>query len=377
MLSGGPTVPTGAAKSENATASPTLQDGAYDQVFERAERLLAIFVDHGRPVTEPPAPLLAALAPLPGRRDVAGVPFLVRWLVHRSHAARFREPDELLHWALMARVAADSCSTAEAGSPARLADLRAMAWSQFGTALRVRSQRVQAEQAMAQAHDYFAVGTGDPSLENQLLLQSASLLIGQGRFADAIHRAEQVEASEREIGDAQQRATALILKANASIYAGDYETAVEPLTTALRIAREQQDRETALAAIYNRTYCYVKMEKLDLALSAHLLNKRRDSLIGAPVLALRQVLQEGVLLREIGQFESAEASLSHARNGFLARGLAYDEATAAQDLAILYKRWRQLDKLQNVVEETIGRLGRTKAQPHVLVLLEELRATAA
>ena len=95
----------------------------YDQAFAKAEQTLSFFLSNGRPVREPPPTLLAALVPelsseeeLPLSRERAAIPALVKWLVQKSHGARYEDPHEMFRWALMARLAADSCSASAAGS---------------------------------------------------------------------------------------------------------------------------------------------------------------------------------------------------------------------------------------------------------------------
>src|SRR5919206_3476936 len=140
-----------------AMRSPDAYD--YGNAFSAAARaVFALLAPEDQGAGSPPD-VLAELDALPAdervRRVSTGGPFanpaLIDVLINRSHEARYRDADEMLHFATLARLAADRCSPADEGNGLRLADLQARAWGQYGNALRVSGKPREAEEAFATA----------------------------------------------------------------------------------------------------------------------------------------------------------------------------------------------------------------------------------
>src|SRR5689334_12215858 len=140
-------------------ASPAARAYDYSQAFAGAERALGAYFAPEQPAEVPVAELRAELTPLSPQEQIRRVgtdprfaaPELVRQLLETSHGIRYQDPEQSLHLAHLACLAAESCPAERCGSPERLADLQGNAWRQYAEALRVRSRLREAEAAFARA----------------------------------------------------------------------------------------------------------------------------------------------------------------------------------------------------------------------------------
>src|SRR5215213_176932 len=154
----------------------------YESSFAGAERKLVAFFAPESPLKESPEKLLAEIFHLSHEGQAQGVssdsrfqhPEVVRYLIDRSHAVRYEDPQKMLHLAQLARLAAEGCPISAAGSAERLSDIRLQAWGHLGNSLRVCGQLPDAEEALAKAQLYRREGTGDPPLHARMLEQWAS-----------------------------------------------------------------------------------------------------------------------------------------------------------------------------------------------------------
>jgi tetratricopeptide (TPR) repeat protein len=333
----------------------------YGTSFAAAEAALADFFAEGRPPESTPEELMAELAPLPPDEQArwvssysrfANAQFVTR-LVEGSHAARYENPARMLHLAHLARLAADACTVAVAGSAARLADLRAQAWRQYGNALRVSGRLREAEEAITAAHRFCAEGTGDPPLRAWLLEQTASLRIFQRRFDEAIQLADEAGRIYRELDDEHALASTMVQKAIASLYSGEPEAAVRILNQAIPLVDHEGDPHLLLAACHNLIRCYIDLDRPEQALSIYFEARDLYKEFSDTLISLRAGWQEGQLLRDLGHLRAAEASLLRARHGFLERDLFYEAAVVSLDLAAVYLKLSEVEALQQAVSEML------------------------
>jgi tetratricopeptide (TPR) repeat protein len=356
----------------------------YTAAFTAAERALADFLTEGRPPLAEPAALLVELAGLPGPEQLRQVakdrrfahPAVVHRLVEESHASRYDSPARMLHLAHLARQAAEGCTTAEAGSGPRLADLLAQAWRQFGNALRVAGRLGEAEEAMATALRFRDEGTGDPKLLASLLEQTASLRIFERRFDDAGDLAAEAGLIYRELDDRSSLAATMVQRAIAAIYAGEVEPAVRLLDRALPWIDGERDPHLLLAACHNLVRCYIDLGQPEQALSIYtevqdLYRDLRD-----PLIVLRAGWQQAQLLRDLGHLHAAEAALLQARQGFAERDLFYEAAVVSLDLAGVYVRLGATGDLERTIAETAPIFRALGVDREALASLIQLRSLA-
>lgn len=333
----------------------------YSEAFSAAERALTEFFAEGRPSECTPEDLMAELSPLPLDEQARWVesyrrfanPLLVKRLVEASHGCRYENPARMLQLAHLARLAAGVCKVETTGSRAKLADLQAQGWRQYGNALRISGRIREAEEALTQADRLCAEGTGDPPLRAILYEDTASLRIFQRRFAEAIGLAEGASCIYRELGEIQGNASALVRKAIALLYSGEAEAAVRTLNQAIPLIDQQGDPHLLFAACHNLICCYIDLGRPEQALSIYfeardLYREFNDSLI-----SLRAGWQEGQLLRDLGHLRAAEESLLRARQGFLDRDLSYEAALVSLDLAAVYLKLDETESLQRTVSEMV------------------------
>ena len=341
--------------------SPASQGYDYSPAFAGAERALAAFFAKGRTPAVSAAELWAELSALTPEEQVGRVgqdrrfanPDLIQQWIDGSRMVRFDSPEKILHLAHLACLAAESCTAGETGSPERLADLKSQSWRQYANALRVRGKLRESEAGFARAQRYCQEGTGDPPVRAKLFAQMISLRIFQRRFEEAVQLAEEAGRIYKDIGQTDAFASTMVQKAVASLYAGDPESAARTLNRAIPLIDPAGNPHLLLAACHNLVRCYIDLERPDQALSLYfeareLYREFNDSLI-----LLRAGWQEGQLLRDLGHLQAAEASLARARTGFTEQELQYEAALVSLDLAAVYVKLGDGEKLKEIVAATV------------------------
>jgi len=354
-------LPGGSRDEAFESERPAWSGYTYGPVFELVEQSLADFLADMPPPAEPTEALLAELDGQPLAHHEALVaaeprfadPQLVRCLVERSHNARYEDPETMLHWASLARISADLCTSVSAGSAPRLEDLRARAWGQYGNALRVSSRLRDAEEAMVKAHAHLRAGTGDPMLRARLCEQRASLHTFQRLFPEAIATLKEAAEVYRELGETHSLARTLVQEAIACVYAGEPETAVEILNRAVPLIDHEEDPHLLLAACHNIVICYIDLDQPEQALSLLFDAQELYKEFNDAIILLRAAWQQGRLLRDMGHLRAAESALLRARKGFLERDMAYEVALVALDLSSVYVRLGAVAGVKQTVVETV------------------------
>jgi tetratricopeptide (TPR) repeat protein len=332
----------------------------YGPAFAAAERAVSAFLAPEDGKAEVPASL-AELDGIPVedriRRVTAGgsfaTPGFIQSLIDRSHAARYRDAEEMLHSAHLARLAAEACPPAAAGNGLRLADLRARAWGQYGNALRVAGRPREAEEALSTAQRHRKAGTGDPMLRAWLLFRTTPLAVFQGRFHDAVAMCDEAAEVYRELGENHLLASTLVQKAIATLYSSDAEGAIRILNQAIPLIEYEEDPHLLFAACHNLIRCYIDLGRPDQALLLYSEARELYQELDDPLILLRAAWQEGQLLRDLGHLRDAEAVLLNARKGYMERKLAYEAALVSLDLAAVYVKLGLANELKRTVLATV------------------------
>jgi tetratricopeptide (TPR) repeat protein len=330
--------------SSGAEAPPAAHRHNYDAAFAKADRSLAAFFAPARSLdvaVENLSDEIMALAveKRPHRIDQDerfANPHLIQHLIDSGHRVRYQDPERMLDFTRVALLAAEACTAAAAGGELRLADLRARAWGHHANSLRICGHLREADEAFAHATREADHGTGDPPLRARLFEQVASLRIHQRRFEDAIASAEAAGQIYCELGDSDLLATALIHTAHAHLLAGEAEAAVDLINRAIPLMDCESDPHLLLVACHNLVRCYIDLERPEQALAIYAEARELYREFDDPMILLRATWQEGQLLRDMGHLQEAESKLLDAQKGFLDRGLAYEAAILALDLAALY-----------------------------------------
>jgi tetratricopeptide (TPR) repeat protein len=366
-------------------APPAARNGYnYDEAFAKAEQAVTSFLAAEPAPGEKPELLLAELDRISPADQEGAVqeqerfasPQLVQLLIDRGHAARYADPEEMLHWASLARSIADRCHADSLGAPAKLEDLRARAWGHYGNALRVAGHLREAEEAMTTALDHVEAGTGDPVVRARLFEQVASLHTFQRRFDLTIEMLEKAAEIHRQLGETHALARTMVKRAIALLYAGEAGNAVGILNQAIPLIDHEVDPHLLLAACHNLICCYIDLNRPDQALSLYseaqvLYREFSDDLI-----LLRASWQEGQLLRDLGHLRAAESALLRARMGFTEQGLMYEVAVVSLDLAAVYAKLGDTESLRQTAAETVPIFQALRVGRETLAALLQLQQVA-
>jgi tetratricopeptide (TPR) repeat protein len=340
-------------------------DRRYEAALNRAEQGLALFLSGSRPTEEPPDVLLNEIAvrsleaeAAPGP-VAAHVPLFIKWLIQRSEALRFRSPEQMFHFALLARLAADACAAAEARSTARLADLRARALGQLGNAFRVAGKLDEAEATLDGAQEYCAHGTGDPLLRGQLLQKAGVVCIYRRKLDEALDWLSDAGLIFNRLEALDDLAATHIHKAIAYVYRGNPEKAIELLDRALLLIDGDEDPLLLIAARHNYVRCLIDLGQIEqaIALSERLREQRESHKI--PILELRHLWHDGKILQLLSRPEAALRTLQAVQRGFHGLGLAYEAAVVGLEVEPLLRelgRREEADRVFRKASETLQRL---------------------
>lgn len=355
----------------------------YSRAFAAAERAVSAFLQPDAPAEEAPSLVLARLEGLPAEiqaQEVRGKAFVqpavIRALIDRSHDARYRDAEEMLHFADLARIAADASTSPDAPGELRLSDLRARAWGQYGNALRVLGRPREAQEALILALRHRQAGTGDPMLRAWLLERLTPLAIFQGSLDDAVERCEEAGDIYQQLGERHLLASTMVQKAIAETYAGKAETAVQTLNQAIPLIDKEEDPHILLAACHNLIRCYIDLDQPEQALLLYSETHELYKEFNDPLILLRAAWQEGQLLRDLGHLRAAEDALLRARQGYVDRKLPYEAALVSLELATVYVKLGQVEELKSTVTATIPIFHALRVKLETLASLLQLRQIA-
>jgi hypothetical protein len=200
--------------------------------------------------------------------------------------------------------------------------------------------------------------------------------VAQKRFADAIQMCEEATTVLYGLGEAHLMASVLVQRAIAALYSCEAEGAIDILNQAIPLIDSEEDLYLLLAAHHNLIRCYVDVDRPDEALALHFEARQLYEACQDPLILLRATWQEGILLREIGHLHNAAAALLRARQGFTEEGLAYEAALVNLDLAAVYAKLGDRDKLRQVIGEAIPIFRALRIGREVLASLLQLQQAA-
>jgi tetratricopeptide (TPR) repeat protein len=374
----------GGESADEPNASSGASNYDYGNAFLKVDQAVSALLTSFPPAEASPGELWAELEALPASEQVFRVrsdrrfaaPGLVKDLIDRSHGTRYRDPEEMLHLADLARLAAEACTLKEAGQELRLADLRARAWGQYGNALRIKERLREAEQALMTAERHRGEGTGDPMLRGWLLEKWTPLRTSQGLYDNAVELAEEAGQVYRELGEPHLLASTMVQKAIASLYAGEPESAIRTLNRAIPLVDQEDDPNLLLAACHNLIHAYVALDRPEQALLLYSEIRTLYREFTDPLILLRAAWQEGQLLRDLGHLRAAETILLNTRKGFLDKYLTYEAALVSLDLAAIYVKLGLVEELKETVAVAVPVFRALQVDREALAALLQLQQIA-
>ncbi len=349
------------AKRLRSLERPGIPDGAYDAMFARLERASA---SHGS--TKVPGAagnsreLLAELDAQPEARQEILVrnsrrywsPELAELLCERSYFRRFEDPRRVLHWARLAVLIGEHFE--EPGSSREaLADVRALCFAQLGTALRISGDLEAADQSMMTARNWMRRGTGNAELRAKIYGHLASLRTNQFRCNEAEHLYAQAAEIWRDLGKPHMLAKILIGQAIAVLYRGDPDSALSLLMEAMPKIDGSNDPRMTFAACHAVIRCQIELGQIEEASLRWVELRSLYSRLKDPILHTRGKWLEGRLMIGQGMISAGLKLLQDAREELAQKGLEYDAALVALEIAGSYMGLGRSEEVRRLLAEIL------------------------
>lgn len=319
-------------------------------------------------------PLVAMPAPpplLPEQRTARDFARCAAFL-DRCHALRRSDPEGVVMLASLAVSLAERIAP-HGRSPAEIADLRARAWAELGNARRVGGDLAGAELDLSRAVRQVDQGSGDRALLIQLMDLTASLLVDQQRFAEAIQLLDRVEQMHRAAGDLHAAGRALVSKGAAAGHALRPHDAVRLLGEALQLLDARRDPDLVFMTVHNLLFHLSDVGRP--AEAARLLAASHDlyALYDERLDLLKARWLEGRIAAAQGDDEAAEAAFREVQAGFAEADLPYDAALASMELAAIWLRNGQMSAIRELIDEMVEIFRARKIRREAIAALLMLR----
>jgi tetratricopeptide (TPR) repeat protein len=287
---------------------------------------------------------------MPGRAKVEA-------LLTLSFEARYRDPEEMRSLAEGATITADNLGREpgqkERYAPAEVADLKARAWAELANAHRVCEDPTGAEEALSKAHDFQALGTGDPLLAARLLDVLASLRTDQRRLDEAVSLLDQIHLMYLNVGETHLAGRALISKGICIAYDDRPREAIAWFRQGLSLVDPQRDPELRLTGDFSLLRALVESGEYREGQRLLLESGLRHAFAAEPLKLLKIRWLEGITFAGLGKLQRAEHVFSEVEDGFLRAGLEYEAALVGLERAGVLLRQGRMDAMEAVVEEAL------------------------
>jgi len=281
---------------------------------------------------------------------------LCQYFVRASRESIFQDPAQAVDWARLAVRLSDHLS--QSYHPDSIRDLRARAYAQLGNAYRVLGELKGSEHAFLSARECLgASGTGDLSLQAEVLGLEASLCLDQRRFEDAGHLLERSLAFFREARDARGAAKALLKRARLLYVQEDFEQAISLLRQSGPEIEQAKDLRLSAHSRQNLlvylTLAGRHQEADQLLPEVQVLF--RDATETLDRIKLRWA--EASIAQGLGRSAEAEALYREVRSVFLSLEKGYDAALVTLDLAALLAEQGRTAELKPLAAEIVTAFG--------------------
>lgn len=358
-------------------ADPEALSAAVDRVLERASGLAHVAAGYSTVVL--------------GLDDAVtmSVPDQERWIDALDDTERRIACDDLIARCresrredamLNLRVAALAVRTAEAIEDADRLQLAAAAWAELGNAHRIPGDFTSAEEALQRAQDLVERRGGAPVVEADIHLYRAALAHDQRQYDQAMAHYEKSREISRELCDELGEIRVLVGMGPVQSHRTDPQDGIPYLQEALSLLEDHHQPELLRLALHNMAHLSLDSGNPEAALE-YVRQAMPLFEVDAPRLdQLRFRWLVGRLERDLGQLEDAAESLEQARRSYMDEDLPYEVALIALDLALVYLRLAEREKLRRLASETVGifrTLGIAQESIMALKLLAQAEATEA
>lgn len=272
-------------------------------------------------------------------------------LLAKSRNGVFDDPAVALD---LAELAVDVTQRVEVShhGPALLADLRAQAFKALGNARRAVSDLRGAEEALLQAQEILASGSGDPLEFAQLDYCWGALRNLQRRFGEAIAHYDRAFAVYDRLGDTHEAARVLVGKA-ITVAKTDPHESIRLQRLALPLIDGEREPRLLLAAMHNFAIDLVDTGHPEEAL--RMLDDLRPTYerMGERIVLMRLRWIEAQAAMAMGNSALAEQAYLEIIGVCEKRELHYDRALASLELATLYAEQGRTAEIKKLALEMI------------------------
>ena len=307
-------------------------------------------------------------------KDLRGWPF-VEVLLQLSFEERYRNPEEMLRLALLAKTAAENLDP-ETYDALLIADHQARAWAELGNAHRVNDERGEAEAAFDIAEERLRQGTGNLLLLARVADLRASLLNDQNRLSDACELLSGVCELYRKVGDDHLAGRALVSKGIYTNYEGNPQEALRLLRQGRKLLDPERDPRLVLSATQSILEVMVQCGELREAAETLMESGLRQALAGEPLSLAKLRWVDGQIFAGLKKPARAETALREARAVFLAHNQGYNAALVGLDLADVWLERGKNAEVSELAAEMLATFRRLGIQREAVRALDDLNRAA-
>lgn len=311
---------------------------------------------------------------------IAGDPRYSSWALVESLLGESREhasgePADAVAFAELATAIAERLDEGRY-SAAAVHDLRARAWGQLGSALRIQNRVWDAQKALDTARKHLERGSGDPAERCRLLVLQAALYGELKRFDEAFALLDRVIGLAERCGEEHLQGSALIRKARLAAQRDDQESAVELLRQGVALIDPDEDPRLVLVAGHNLVHMLADTGRYDEARERLDETRALHLQFGGRMDHVRFRWLEAKVYQGLGWLEQAAALYEEVRSSFIAEGLGYDVALVSLELAAVYSQRGDGEQVRRLAEEMLPLFSSQKAHQEALAALLFFRDAA-
>jgi tetratricopeptide (TPR) repeat protein len=234
-----------------------------------------------------------------------------------------------------------------------VADLRGEAWLRLGNARRIAGDLAGGDEAFARAEEELRRGSGDADLAAELLNLKGSLRRAQRRLREAKELLRQAARAYALLGDPHLQGKVLLALGTAWRDGGDPANALRYAYQGACRLDPDRDPYLPLVALHNLAHYYEDLGWPGHALELLEVAEPLYEAVAGELTLLRMHWQKGRLMAAVGGLELAALVLDEVRLAFADRELPYDAALAALDLAAVWARLGEPQRVRELAAEML------------------------